>query len=72
MRYLVIFRSHHEEPADIHYVDVRDAGSPLHAIVEAKVNAPPSHPWVVVRSIRWPHKFNSVDEIVQKATGTFR
>lgn len=52
-RFLIVFRSHHEEPADIHVVDAW-ASSSLAAIHKAIRNKPPLHDWVLVRAYNWP------------------
>lgn len=70
-RYLIVFRSHHEEPADIHCVDAV-ASSPLLAIRDAVKSHPPLHSWVVARAWPWPKGCAGVVEAAEKLTGTSR
>lgn len=55
-RYLILFRSHHDDPSDIHVVDAREE-SPLKAIRKAQCELPPLHDWVSVRVWNWPRNF---------------
>lgn len=68
-RFLVIFRSHHEGPADEHFVDVR-APHGLGAIAMALKEKPPMHPWVIVRAVEWPKGCTKIDQAAQLLTGT--
>lgn len=52
-RYLVIFSSHPEPPADATAVDVR-AESELRAIAKAKRETQIHHPWTRVSAVPWP------------------
>lgn len=67
--FLIVFRSHHEGPADEHFVSVR-ARHALGAIAKATREVPPLHPWVIVRAMPWPKGCTGVDEAVERLTGT--
>jgi hypothetical protein len=67
--FLVIFRSHHDGPADEHYVGVW-AEHALGAIAKAMQEMPPLHPWVFTRAFAWPEGCSGVDEAVGLLTGT--
>ena len=69
MRWLVMFFSHPEPPADMTFVDVR-APSSLAAIVAAREEQPLAHGWSLARAVRWPIGAADVDEAVARLTGT--
>ena len=60
-RWLVIFSSHPEPPADATAVDVRADGE-LAAIARAKQTTELHHPWSCVRAVPWPRGL-SIDEV---------
>ena len=69
-RFLVVFRSHLEGPADVHYVGVT-ASSQLGAIAKAKREMPPLHPWVFAMATHWPRGCVGIDDAVKRhATAT--
>jgi len=70
-RWLVVFRSHHDEPADIHHVE-SEGRNAFEAILTAKRVRPPLHPWVLVRVYHWPQGCRGVVEAAEKLTGTKR
>lgn len=64
-RYLVIFRSHHDALADVHYVDMSEA-SPLAAIAKALKERPPVGDWAFVRALAWPRGCTGVEQAAKK------
>lgn len=70
-RWIAIFKSHAEGPADEHFVAVAAARGPLEAIHRAAELAPPPRAWVVARAVRWPRGGRrSFDDVVLGLTGT--
>lgn len=65
-RFLVVFRSHLEGPADVHCVDVWHTSN-LGAIAKAKREAPPLHPWVFAEAKVWPKGCASIGAAAKKA-----
>lgn len=70
-RWLVIFSSHPEPPADMTFVDVR-ARNFLEAIVRARREQPPPHGWSLVSAYAWPMGCEGVDEATRKIAGARR
>ena len=64
-RYLVIFLSHPEPPADATFVDVR-ARNVLEAVRDARKASPPQHPWTLAIAYSWPMGCSDVDEATRK------
>lgn len=64
-RFLVIFRSHAEGPADVTYVDV-EATSPLWAIAWARRYAEPMHGWTLVEAKPWPARVRTLDGAIRR------
>lgn len=62
-RWIVVFRSHVEAPADVHYVDVA-ASNALSAVREAQLREPPLHEWVLAEAIEWPAGVEDLNEAV--------
>jgi hypothetical protein len=63
-RFLVIFRSHAEGPADEHYVDV-EAGSGLAAVAKARQLSPPPHGWAIAEAKPWPARTRTLNAAVK-------
>lgn len=61
MRWLVIFKSHAEGLADLHFVDVTERNA-LRAIAGAKSKRPPLGPWAIATAVAWPVGCASVGE----------
>lgn len=68
-RFFVLFRSHHEGPADEHFVGVH-ALNALDAVAKAKKQCPPLHPWVLALAVPWPLGVVDIDEAIALLTGT--
>lgn len=60
-RWLVIFKSHAEGLADVHFVDVT-AKHALEAVHAANAKRPPPGPWVFASAVAWPRGCASVNE----------
>lgn len=65
LRYLVVFRSHHDALADVHFVDM-DGPSPLAAIRKALKKRPPMGEWVTARALVWPRGCVGVEQAAKK------
>lgn len=63
-RFLVLFRSHAEGPADVHYVDIQ-APSPLCAIAVARLASPPPHDWVFAEAKSWPARTRTLNGAIK-------
>lgn len=64
-RFLVIFRSHHDALADVHFVDT-EASSPLAAIAKATREQPPMRDWVIVHALVWPRGCSDVNQAAKR------
>lgn len=62
-RWIVVFRSHVEAPADVHYVDV-EASTSLRAIRAAQREESPLDGWVLVEAIAWPPGVDDINEAI--------
>lgn len=62
-RWIVVFRSHVEAPADVHYVGI-EAPSALRAVRDAQREAPPPDGWVLVEAVAWPAGVDDIDEAI--------
>lgn len=60
-RWLVIFKSHADGLADVHFVDV-NATHALAAVHAANKKRPPIGPWVFASATTWPRGCASVNE----------
>jgi len=63
-RFLVIFRSHAEGPADEHYVDVQ-APTGLGAVALARRLSPPPHDWAVAEAKSWPARTRTLNAAIK-------
>ncbi len=70
-RYIVVFRSHHEGPADITSVEAWGA-SGLAAVLSAKREVQIFHPWVVARAYAWPKGCADIEAAAKKIAGSKR
>ena len=60
-RWLVIFKSHAEGLADVHFVDITER-SALRAIAGAKAKRPPLGAWVIATAMAWPVECATINE----------
>lgn len=67
MRWLVVFKSHTEPPADTTFADVT-APSMLAAIRMAQTECPPPHPWCIVSAWPWPKGCEGAEEAAEMLT----
>lgn len=68
-RFLIIFRSHASGLADEHFVRVSAPSVPA-AIAHALRACPPFGPWAVAQAVPWPRGCRSIDQAIEKTTGT--